>query len=633
MMPLLSILIALMLGLLYPGLYPDGPPFDPLGAVLVFVGVIFAGQVMVRRAVRQVMAAERPSPAPLLSALAQQRLLVVAGFAILVYFCHWPAVVRTLGIDHWLLLDELVILLPFAALLFFSFLTAWSGEHALGLHEFRRWEYVNFQVRQFLFPIAPIFAFLALNDLVDIGSRSGNETIATAKIVSESYPFVSWVFFAVMLFALYCLMPFVMRWLWKLEPLPEGELRDRLMEFSRRENFRARELLVWPTGGNVINAAVIGLTARFRYVLMTDALIERLSIDEVEAVFAHEVGHAKHNHLLKFFLFILGHMVLMGLIWISFQAELATILGSSIFRIMLFMIGGILLWFGVLMGFISRRFEQQADVFGALATGRAHGVTDGDPDEHPFVRALTQIAMQMGDIREMKGWRHFSLGSRIEFIGRFLTEPDERRRYRRRIAGLLVFFFGLLGTIGVLGAATVPKQIRDGRISQAMAWAAWLEGEGRTEEAERELHRANQLAIDAGRIPAPVDPVLSQPELWQDMNRRFDSARSENLGFAERLGHMRELAIGYLQLGMPGAARATLDEIFILTGPITLPAMYEAQLLELMGLALAAEGHPKGARMAFDDALSLIPPEAPGGRELSGRIRASLSRLDQLRNR
>ena len=48
-------------------------------------------------------------------------------------------------------------------------------------------------------------------------------------------------------------MPFVMRWMWRLQSMPAGPLRERLEEFSEREGFRARDLLVWPTGGNILN--------------------------------------------------------------------------------------------------------------------------------------------------------------------------------------------------------------------------------------------------------------------------------------------------------------------------------------------------------------------------------------------
>ena len=40
------------------------------------------------------------------------------------------------------------------------------------------------------------------------------------------------------------------------------------------------------------------------------ALMEILSVDELKAVVAHEMGHAKYRHLLFYILFILGFMAL-----------------------------------------------------------------------------------------------------------------------------------------------------------------------------------------------------------------------------------------------------------------------------------------------------------------------------------
>ena len=45
------------------------------------------------------------------------------------------------------------------------------------------------------------------------------------------------------------------------------------------------------------NAAVIGLLPGWRYVLLSDRLIETMTDAEIEAVFAHELGHIVHNHM------------------------------------------------------------------------------------------------------------------------------------------------------------------------------------------------------------------------------------------------------------------------------------------------------------------------------------------------
>ena len=51
----------------------------------------------------------------------------------------------------------------------------------------------------------------------------------------------------------------------------------------------------------------------FRYVLLTDALIETSSPAEVAAVFGHEVGHVAHRHLPFFGFFFLGSLGVMSL--------------------------------------------------------------------------------------------------------------------------------------------------------------------------------------------------------------------------------------------------------------------------------------------------------------------------------
>ena len=94
------------------------------------------------------------------------------------------------------------------------------------------------------------------------------------------------------------LFPTLLRWTWKTTPLAAGPLRERLEAAARRCRFRAREILVWHTGDMVVNAAVAGFVPGLRYVFLTDALLTRLTPEEIEAVFAHEVGHVRHRHLL-----------------------------------------------------------------------------------------------------------------------------------------------------------------------------------------------------------------------------------------------------------------------------------------------------------------------------------------------
>ena len=64
----------------------------------------------------------------------------------------------------------------------------------------------------------------------------------------------------------------------------------------------------------MLNACVTGILPRFRYVLLTDALIETMTPVEVAAVFGHEIGHIAHRHLLYFGFFFAGSLGILTLL-------------------------------------------------------------------------------------------------------------------------------------------------------------------------------------------------------------------------------------------------------------------------------------------------------------------------------
>ena len=47
----------------------------------------------------------------------------------------------------------------------------------------------------------------------------------------------------------------------------------------------------------MINGAVMGAITPVRYILLTDALLETLPRERVEAVMAHELAHVRRHHI------------------------------------------------------------------------------------------------------------------------------------------------------------------------------------------------------------------------------------------------------------------------------------------------------------------------------------------------
>lgn len=79
----------------------------------------------------------------------------------------------------------------------------------------------------------------------------------------------------------------------------EEPARSRLDALVERAGVRIRKIRVLDTRSQrVANALIVGPVPRLRYVLVTDYLLETLDQDELEAIVAHELGHAKQHHVL-----------------------------------------------------------------------------------------------------------------------------------------------------------------------------------------------------------------------------------------------------------------------------------------------------------------------------------------------
>ena len=78
----------------------------------------------------------------------------------------------------------------------------------------------------------------------------------------------------------------------KFEPLPDGELKDRLQSLSNRLNTYVQGAYIWRLGDRTVkaNAALAGW-GKTRRIIISDTLIESHDPDEIEVIIAHELGH------------------------------------------------------------------------------------------------------------------------------------------------------------------------------------------------------------------------------------------------------------------------------------------------------------------------------------------------------
>jgi STE24 endopeptidase len=84
----------------------------------------------------------------------------------------------------------------------------------------------------------------------------------------------------------------------RFTPLPDGELKDAILDLARRTGFRAGGILVMDASRRTAhgNAYFTGLLGQKRIVLF-DTLLEAMAPREVVAVLAHELGHFRLHHV------------------------------------------------------------------------------------------------------------------------------------------------------------------------------------------------------------------------------------------------------------------------------------------------------------------------------------------------
>jgi STE24 endopeptidase len=330
-----------------------------------------------------------------------------------------------------------------------------------------RWSYVAFQARQKLALVfLPVLLLVVEQEIsLYIGEKLENEwawQLSAVGVVGV---------LAVMLF-----LPWMVRLALGLKPLPPGPTRDRLTAAARRLRFRCSDVLLWDTRGGMANAMVIGVLPWPRYVVFTDRFLEEFNGDETEAVFGHEIGHIKHHHMpyyLGFFILSMAVMLYACLYASSFWPSLAggspgAALDGLALNDAWIPAGAVLLlaYMFLVFGFLSRRCERQADVYGCRAVSCGRGDCTGHENGGPlalranglcptgirtFIYALEKVASVNGMSRDRPGflqsWQHGSIARRVAFLYGLLKDPLAERRFQRRVA--LVKW----GMVVVLGAA------------------------------------------------------------------------------------------------------------------------------------------------------------------------------------
>ncbi len=369
-----------------------------------FASHLFLVMIVTQRVRRAVRLLHLPSTNGTAVSVRMDHLFTMARWGTLavtathLYLLQVPAVVQgwlatTVLFKHIPLLAEAIYIAP----AFLAWLGFWTASYrmelavrersfpyrlAMGMptHEMPPLSrYLSMQVRHNFY----LVLLVGLSSLIeDIGER-----------LDPYVPHASDVGTPVAILVVLALVPWLITRVWSTVPL-KGPLRNRLDRLAAHYHLRFQNILIWKTHNQVTNAAILGWVPFSRYFLMTDALLETLTDQQIEAVFAHEVGHGVHKHILWYLVAMIGAWALcfglgsLGQFYLPtpVTAYLANLMGHSSAAAIVCGMTLMVLFLTFGFSFFSHRFEHQADWFAARHMGKF-------AERHPGSEPISAIAL------------------------------------------------------------------------------------------------------------------------------------------------------------------------------------------------------------------------------------------------
>ncbi len=162
---------------------------------------------------------------------------------------------------------------------------------------------------------------------------------------------------------------------YKIERIENAELAERMRRLADGTGLAIEGVYRMGLSADTskANAMLAGL-GRTRRVLMGDTLLDKFSADEIEVIFAHEIGHHVHRHIPKMIatgvvFSLLGFWLVDWVIrWWAGVPSAAEVPVSSL-PLVMFALTAFQLVLGPLQNIISRHYERQCDSYALRRTG------------------------------------------------------------------------------------------------------------------------------------------------------------------------------------------------------------------------------------------------------------------------
>lgn len=214
----------------------------------------------------------------------------------------------------------------------------------------------------------------------------------------------------------------IMPLFYKFKPIENETIKNRLIELCQKTGVMVKGIFVFDMSKNTkkANAAFTGM-GKTKRIILGDTLVNNFTEDEIETVFAHEMGHYTRKHIIK--LVAVSTILTFGGLYLTallYKSSLSYFGFTQIYEIaalpLLFLYLSLYsLVTSPITNILSRKFEWEADTY-ALEVTR---------NNLAYISALEKLADQNlaekepNKIIEFLFHSHPSLSKRIEFARNF----------------------------------------------------------------------------------------------------------------------------------------------------------------------------------------------------------------------
>jgi len=382
--------------------------------------------------------------------ITQQSVMAIVLFAVDIYGLSLTCFLKNIPLFTVIpTLQALVFIGLFVFYLAIVWACAYGPYKRLYITDLSRRSYVLSNIS---FSIPVLFPWLLLSGIADIINALPFELPKRFLSTPEGQV----VYFLFFLSTVVIIGPAMIQKFWRCKPLESGYVRSRIEKLCRRAGLEYSNILYWPIfGGRMITAGIMGLIKKFRYILITEALVRHLEPEEMDAVIAHEIGHVKRKHLHFYLVFFIGYIFLsytffdLLIYFIIYADPMYSLISSSginhdtiisaVFSLIIIII--FFIYFRYIFGYFMRNFERQADTY----------VYALFPSAKPLISTFKKIAATTGQSPDKPNWHHFSIKERIEYLN--LCEEDKTCiiRQDRKIKKSIAAYLAAIVIIGGIG--------------------------------------------------------------------------------------------------------------------------------------------------------------------------------------